>query len=243
MRPANTRLLSVICALALPILGWAAEIPTAEQVDRLARELAFSEYPDLRTYVHVPADFRVRNLEIKGLWEEMNVQLFGIEALGESALLGIYHNGEMTSLGPDIGGSGLMSGLIQNGEFYCTYSWGSGIHRSHVVKLRVEKGRLRRWDSGGYVGNDVFVSRGLDDKVQIFTGEFKEFNHWEAGTNIGFVVTTNSSEIQIVGPEGNVVVPHLSYPSEKRQQGGATNGSQQIRSETNRTSSAAGRHE
>ena len=38
-----------------------------------------------------------------------------------------------------------MSGMVSKGEFYYTYSFGSGIHRSHVAKLQLLDGRLKLW--------------------------------------------------------------------------------------------------
>lgn len=211
-----------------------------EQVERLVRNFAFSFNRNLNTNT----EFHIQRLEVKGLWAELRLQVFDIEYLNSgqwfNGFVGLYHDGTITSLAPTVGGHGLMSGVMHNGEFYYTYSWGSGIHRSHVAKLQLANDKLKHWDSGGFQDADLFVSDARGDKVYVLSGEYKDFNHWEAGKEIGTVGTTHSSELQIVGPNGQVVAPTFPYREWKSQQDGAANGSQPFRSETNRTVSTAG---
>ena len=125
----NKRLFFVICTLALPFLGRARDAPKAEQVEQLVRDFAFSFKPNLNTNTQ----FHIRKLEVKGLWEELEVEVFDIEyrmrGEGFNGFVGLYHAGKITAFAPIFGGYGLMSGMMHNSEFYCTYSWGSGIHR------------------------------------------------------------------------------------------------------------------
>ncbi|HTY88710.1 MAG TPA: hypothetical protein VMB80_14680 [Candidatus Acidoferrum sp.] len=236
----NAWFLPVICALTLPLCGRAEDAPRAEQIERLVRDFAFDFNPNLNTNT----DFKIRKLEVARLWEDLKVQVFDIEYLSRgqwfNGFVGIYHDEKISSLAPTVGGYGLMSGLMNNGDFYYTYSWGSGIHRSHVAKLRVVDGKLKSWDSGGFEGQDLFVTGDSKGKVRVLSGEFKEFNRWDAAKDIGFVGMTNTPQLQIIGPTGEVIAPTFPYRIEKSQPDGAANGSQPIRSETNRTSSAAG---
>ena len=112
-------------------------------------------------------------------------------------------------------------------------------HRSHVTKLQLVDGKLKRWDSGGFQDIDLFVTVFGGD-VRVVSGEFKEFNKWEGGKDIGTVRARNSQEIQIVDAKGVILTPTFSYQEEPSQQDGAANGSQPFSSDTNRTSSAAG---
>ena len=106
--------------------------------------------------------FRVRKLEIKGLWEELKIQIFYTDVVihGElsEGFVGMYHKGQVKPIAPSFGGSGLLSGMMHDGGFYFTYSMGSGIHRSHVAMLRLVDGKLKRWESGGFMDLDLFVS-------------------------------------------------------------------------------------
>ena len=237
----NARLLFLISTLSVAILGRAEDAPNAEQVQRLVRDFAFAFNPDLNTNTV----FKIRKLPVDGLWESMRLQVFDVaytlkDVEWFNGFVGVYHDGKITSLAPSVGGYGLMSGLMSDGDFYYTYSWGSGIHRSHVAKLRVVDGKLKSWDSGGFEGEDFFVTEDAKGKVRVLSGEFKEFNRWEAAKDIGSVGMTNTPQLQIIGLKGEVIAPTFPYRPEKSQQDGAANGSQPIRAETNRTSSAAG---
>jgi hypothetical protein len=182
--------------------------------------------------------FHIKRFDVKGLWEEMHAQVLDIERWSNwswvDGFVGVYYGGKITPLEPSFGGFGLMSALMHKGEFYCTSSWGSGIHRSRIVKLQVRNGSLNRCDSGGFEYVDVFVSEGADGKAHAFTGEWMYFNGWKAGKDIGVVAETNSSRLRIIGPGGDTVVPTWSYQEPKRQQNSETNGIPPIGSQTNR---------
>jgi hypothetical protein len=197
----------VICALAFPLCGWAEDAPNSEQIQRLVRGFAFASAPSLNTNT----EFRIRKLEVKGLWEELKLQVVNVEylirgqAFNECAVL--FYDGKVTSLAPTIGGHGVMSGVAHQGEFYFTYSWGSGIHRSHVARLQVANGSLKRSDSGGFRNMDLFVSTGAGEKVHVFAGELKGLNEWAAGRDIGTVGITNASKILFLSGKGDAVAP------------------------------------
>lgn len=236
----NMRSLLFVCALALPLSCWAEDAPTDARVKQLVRDFAFSFNPNLNTNT----EFNIRHLEVKGLWEGLKLQVFDIEYLNRgqwfNGFVGIYHDGRITSLAPTIGGNGLMSGVMRNGEFYFTYSWGSGIHRSHVAKLEVADGNLKSWDSGGFQDADLFVSIGHDGKVKVHSGVFKGFNHWEAGKDIGFVETTNSSRLLIVDSKGEVITPAFPARTENSRQVDESKERQPISIGTNRAVSGVG---
>lgn len=220
----NARLLFLIAVLSVGLIARAEDAPNAEQVQRLVRDFAFAFNPNLNTNTV----FQIRKLAVDRLWESMRLQVFDVAYTLKNVewfngFVGVYHDGKITSLAPSVGGYGLMSGLIDNGEFYYTYSWGSGIHRSHVAKLRIADGKLKSTDSGGFEGQDLFVAADSGGKVRVVSAEFKEFNRWEKGKDIGFVGMTNSSALQIVGPKGEVIQPTFPYHIEKSQQDDAAN--------------------
>jgi hypothetical protein len=104
-----------------------------------------------------------------------------------------------------------MSGVMHNGEFYYTYSWGSGIHRSHVAKLRLEKGEMKSWESGGFQDIDLFVTADSGRGVHINSGKFKDFNKCESDKRFGTLSVLNSREIQIVGTNREVISPTFPF--------------------------------
>ncbi|HEY1789206.1 MAG TPA: hypothetical protein VGJ73_13680 [Verrucomicrobiae bacterium] len=206
----------------MTLLGYAEDDPTPEQLEPLVRAFVFKSIPGLNTNSTAPAfvltsipslntnnlEIKIHKMEVKGLWEELQVEAITVECLRNgqwfNGFAGIYHNGKITVIAPTFGGFGLMSGLVSRGKFYYTYSWGSGIHRSHVARLRFENGKLEIEGSGGFQDKDLFVSTDLGGKVNVLSGMFKEFNHWEAASEIGFVGGTNSAGLEIIDANGNV---------------------------------------
>src|ERR1700730_230831 len=97
----KARLLILICALVvLPTLARAEDAPTPRRVERAVRDLAFSSDPNLNTN----AEFYIHRFDVKGLGEEMGVDVFDIQYMvrGQSfnGFVGLYHDGEITSLAP-----------------------------------------------------------------------------------------------------------------------------------------------
>ncbi len=227
---------TLLCSLAvLPTLGRAEDVPTPQRVEQLVREFAFSSKPNLNTNT----EFSISRFDVKDLWEAMQVEVLDIQYMihGQSfnGFVGLYHDGKIILLAPNFGGYGLMSGMVSKGEFYYTYSFGSGIHRSHVAKLQVHDGRLKHWDSDGFQATDLFVSGGSDGKVHVLSGKFNYFNHWETAKDIGTIAEGNSPTIQIIDPNGKVVVSTFPSPKPKESSlsSGSTNGTQPIHPTTN----------
>jgi hypothetical protein len=237
----NASLLSLIPALTLALLGRAEDAPKAEQLERLVRDFAFASTPNLNTNTL----FQIRKLDVSGLWESMRLEVFDVaytlkDVEWFNGFVGLYSRGKVSVLAPNVGGYGLMSGLMHDGEFYYTYSWGSGIHRSHVAKLARSGGELRFSVSGGFQDRDLFVAAGSDSKVHVFLGEFKSFNHYERGKDVGTVAEQSASGLEILDAHQTVLAPNFPDKVTWSQPDGAASRSQPVRPETNRTSVAAG---
>ena len=234
----NNKPLIALCVLALPFIGWAEDPPKPEQLERMVHEFVFSSNPGFNP----ETSFRVRELEIKGLWEELKIQVFYTDLIinGElsEGFVGMYHDGQVKPLVLSLGGSGLMSGMMHDGGFYFTNSWGSGIHRSHVAMLRLVDGKLKRWESGGFRDLDLFVSVDSHGEIHVLSGQFQEFNRWTEGKEFGTVKALSSSELQIVAVTGKVIVPMFPYEATKIEQDSVPNGDQSNPSATNPKSSA-----
>ncbi len=211
----NICLFAALCFFCLPFLGQTDEPPKMEQIERLVRNDAFSDKPNLNT----KTEFHIRKLEVKGLWEELKLQVYDIEYLIQNqpfnGYVALYHDGKITVLASNLGGSGLMSGVMCKDEFYFTYSWGSGIHRSHLAKLQLIDGKLKRWESGGFMDKDIFASCGSDGNVHVLSGVFDDFNRWSKVKEFGTVRAIHSWEIQIVDTKGKTIEPNFPYQEEK----------------------------
>lgn len=201
--------------LLLPSVVQADEAPTTQRVEQLVRKYAFETDPKLNPQTR----FRIRPLEVNGLWEQLKLQAFNVDFLGpdgaafnETSVL--YHEGKVSHLAPSFGGYGLMSGLVHNGAFYFTHSSGSGVHRSHVVKLQIAEGKLKRWESGGFKDLDLLVAAGPGGTVRVFSGERDDAGHWKQGKQIGIVDEAGLAELRVVDGEGRVVEPWSPPPSQ-----------------------------
>jgi hypothetical protein len=199
----NARLFITLLALSVTFFAHAQDTPTDEQVERLVRAAIFARTPDFNPNINI------RKVEVKGLWEEMKIEVAYVDTQNQGKTepygFAIYHDGKIVSLESYCG---LLSGLVNNGEFYYTWAWGSGIGRSQVVRLRIAGGRLEILQSGEFWYQDLIVSTSPGGKVQVLSGMFRGlFNHVDAAKEIGFVRSTNSSELQIIDANGKVVAP------------------------------------
>jgi hypothetical protein len=90
-------------------------------------------------------------------------------------LLFLYRNGRILPLGATFGGHGLMSAVVVDGELYCTYSWGSGLRRSHVARITPSGDRLLVRESRGFPSVDLFV-RLAGGRLLVEEGAYRSFN-------------------------------------------------------------------
>jgi hypothetical protein len=177
--------------------------------DILIREYMTKNVPELDSeYLLL-----ISEAKVPGMWEELKVQLFQVEfrsAEGTFFRMSpfIFHNREISPIACAFGGFGLMSGLVDDGLLYLTYSWGSGIHRSHVAVVEPGACELRTLDAGGFISTistDLFLVEG-EDGVHVENGLYIDFNHWQPGPHVGRVVVTDDLVI-VVDEQGAVVEP------------------------------------
>ena len=146
-------------------------------------ETAFQLYAS----VHFPelaprTRFHLDRYEIPGLEEKLSSTAYLASFLGPNGrpfneLLLLFRKGEVTPFGTVFGGWGLMSAAVHGNCLYYTYSWGSGIHRSHVGRVSIVQGKLRILDSIGYQNANIFV-KVSGQGVSAYQGEFTSFNQW-----------------------------------------------------------------
>lgn len=179
--------------------------PNASQIDEQFRNFAFSTW----TNMDPATQFNIRVEPVQGLWETMQIQLMIVPEF--SSWLYRYpcllHNGKVQTIGICIGGYGLMSGLVQGTNFYYTYSWGSGIHRSQVGKAQIVDGQVNFWETTGFwaAGPDLFLSRRSDGKIAVVSGTFEGFNVCQKPADYGLIDETDPANTKVIDLNSNIL--------------------------------------
>jgi hypothetical protein len=167
---------SMSTALALSL----AAAPSPESPDIASVESAFHKSQGAKIDSLTAVKFE--RYEIPGLFKKLGANAYVARLLDPDGNLldevpFLFRDGDVRSLGIAYGGWGLMSAVVYGNCLYYTYSWGSGIHRSHIGRVSLHPGELRLRESIGYQNVDLFVkveNRG----VAIYEGEFISFNNW-----------------------------------------------------------------
>jgi hypothetical protein len=196
------------------VLTMPGETAGTLSVGQLVRDFAFSSIPQLN-----PAtEFEIRWVPIRGLWPALGVQVFKVRCFVDRQQFNefdcVIRQGKLTVLGCSIGGYGLMSGVVQPSGFYYTYSWGSGIHRSHIGRMEVVNEELKFWESGGFAGRDLFVSPTSSGGIQVVAGRYAEVNQWLEAQEFGLIDQQDPAQMKIIGPDGEVVETLLPTDAE-----------------------------
>mgnify|MGYP001823732328 CR=1 FL=1 len=112
--------------------------------------------------------FVVSEYRVKGLWEELGMQLFRLEFGGWRSENYLAAKGTLTRLEiPTFGGAGLLEGAVHGKAFYLTSDWGSGILRTALYRIdRDQAGKIRTEELGviSSVGGQ-FDKKFLEDKT------------------------------------------------------------------------------
>jgi hypothetical protein len=179
----------------------------------LVQKFILKEKPNLNP----AAQFKIEEIKVDQLWDKLQTQLFLVRLIvGESEFNSytlLCRKGEFRHFVATFGGDGLMSGVVVDDAFYYTYSFGSGIHRSHLGKLTVVKDELRTRETGGFIDRDLFVKK-TGDKLAVeaaafFDGSFKAFNSWTSAKPFG-TIREEADSLQIIGLDGKPLAPNLS---------------------------------
>jgi hypothetical protein len=208
MRPKVVTLAMLL--LALP-LG-AAERPTDERLNELATAYALRINPTLPQFGFYVI---LQRLEVPELWDRFEAEVVDIQWFagggGLHTYVGLYRNGQIEFLAPSIGGRGLMSAVVKNGALYYTFSWGELVHRSQLGRLELTAGdRVPTALSGGFRGEDLFLSTMPDGSLKIEAGRFESFNRWNPVRAVGTIRQPTPADIELVGTDGTVIAP--DYP-------------------------------
>lgn len=202
----------IIILLMLGLAGCVADAKrrmSAETLAPLVKAYAFREIPKLNP----STQFKIEEYRVEGLQAALRIQLFLVrymsadgQQFNESLL--IYRDGKLTPFASAFGGHGLMSAVMVEDTLYYTYSFGSGIHRSHVGVLSIDDGKMQILESGGHISTDLFV-RKIEGGIQVEAGQFHRFNSWNPTKVVGRVKRKPSS-LAVVDPAGIEVPSFLT---------------------------------
>ena len=176
----------------------------ASEIAQSVRNFAFSS----NTNLNPATEFDIRIEPVRGVWDALRVQLLVVRCLinGQefNRFACVLHEEAVKALGESFGGYGLMCGLVQGESFYFTYSFGSGIHRSHVGKLQIVNGEVKLWDTGGFFNRDLFLRR-TSTEIAVESGRFESFNGWLDPIDFGWIDESEPAATKLVGLDGSVL--------------------------------------
>jgi hypothetical protein len=199
----------LLTCLLFPFISFASPRISPDSVSSLIRSYSLSTIPNLNP------DFQltVTEYDVKDLYDSLGVQVFYADFLSQDGTWFrsggyLYHNGTVTLFSDSFGGWGLMSGFVLKRTFYYTYSWGSGIHRSHIGCFFLDGDTLKFLDTGGFINIDLFVSNCAGDSICVVTGYYQSFNSWTlVKDNKWRVINENGARLAVIDSTGKEVLP------------------------------------
>ncbi|MCY3020118.1 MAG: hypothetical protein NTW87_13960 [Planctomycetota bacterium] len=160
-------------------------LPDAEE---LVRAYIFAQ----KATMNPAAQFPLKEITPADVFAKLNCQVFQVTkgiAMGWTFLI---HRGQAHPLGRSFGGWGVMSmcvaDLDKDGtpELLYSYSYGSGIHRSHVAACRFLAEGVQEAQAPFAYRSDMFVKKADDGTVTVEVGEFSDrLNEWTPDTTLG----------------------------------------------------------
>ena len=186
-----------LLGLLLATTSAVADRQTSESLTSIYRAYAFIQTPTLNPNT----SFAFAEFEIPGLCETLNIQVFRVEYRGGGQVfrdeIFAVVDGRVEPFVTSVGGFGLMSAVVVDGGLYYSYSWGSGLHRSYVGRLRMIDRKLVREESAGYRSRDVFVRQASGNKVQVVEGSYQGFNRWTDGAVLDVIAIDSDGRLKV----------------------------------------------
>jgi heat shock protein HslJ len=149
-----------------------AERISIAEAERLVRTMFLEENPDMNPAVEFP----LTELTPDEVWQRLNAQVFQVNDGIYQFYTYLIKREEVVPLGIGLGGAGLTSmgvtDLDRNGspELVYTYSFGSGIHRSHVGMYSADLPEPHSMDAKtAYRDGDWIVEKRDDQTVLVKT--------------------------------------------------------------------------
>ncbi len=175
-----------------------------DSAQRLVRAFVFEECPDMNPLVEVPLD----ELTTEEMWERLEVQLFSVTDGVRAGNSYLVHEGRVLALCGGLGGHGIQSACVTDfdadgvPELTYTWSWGSGIHRTHVGICRLDGSALIQEEVPVVYRGDLFVRQISSSRVAVEIGDYDwEFGKWHPVAALGELT---------VAPDGGLLRPEIS---------------------------------
>ncbi len=146
-------------------------------VESLLRAEILKDIPTIDTNFKIA----LGRYDIPGLQQSLRSQAYRGRLLSAkdgqqfNEMLFLYRDGQIMPFGAVFGGFGLMSAVVVDDILYCSYSWGSGMHRSQIARISERDGTLRIEQSPSFYSVDLFV-RDVDGHVAVEQGTYTGFN-------------------------------------------------------------------
>ena len=171
---------------------------------------------------HVSPLPSLKELTTEDVFERMGLQVF-IDTGGGTSY--VIEQGRVTELCEGFGGHGLQSMCVadldddQNLELVFTYSWGSGVHRSHVGICYDNGTSLQTAIAPFWYYGDLLVEREDDQHVAVVVGEYQ----WDGsqGALGNFTHLADFGEVRLETRDGQLscqVEVSESLPDELREE-------------------------
>jgi len=204
-------LLFLVCTLP----GQCAEKINISEAEPLARQVVIGSIP-----THEPkTKLIIKEIQVPDLWEQMHIQIFNVQYKGfpDSQQL-LYADGKFSRFVQSFGGYGLMSAVVSDKTLFYTYSWGSGIHRSHVGRFHIEESKQIRQESDAFTFQDIFIKRNSEGVLELVNGKFMSVNIWSDSKPIGHIDLSEKTRLRIIdstGKEYKLVRPSKTKDSQQ----------------------------
>jgi hypothetical protein len=126
---------------------------------------------------HIVNQAPLKEISPDDVFEKLHCQVFKVTEGHDMFATFVVRDGQARPLGQSFGGSGVMSMCVTELKdsgpvLVYTYSWGSGLHRSHVAVCRINGEKFEDAVVPFAMRNvDMRVKKGEDGKVLVYVGE------------------------------------------------------------------------
>jgi len=195
------RMFAVLAALAVSLCAASAEVSqkpaAAGEVARLSvadaekavRAHIFAQKPAMNP----AAQFPLKEITPDEVFKRLNCQVFQVTDGVAQCASYLIRRGKVYPLGQSFGGSGVMSMCVADldkdskPELIYSFSFGSGIHRSHVALCILQPDGIEEAQVPfAYRDGDIFVKKTDDCNVSVEVGAFsQEFGKWTPKATLG----------------------------------------------------------
>lgn len=174
-----------------------------------------------------PYTLRLTMHEVSGLWDSLGICLFVAEYRSADGTWFrneefLYRKGAIRYFTDCFGGWGMMSGQMMGSALYYTYSWGSGIHRSHIGRLSIDHDTIVIRESGGYADKDLYVAEPENGVIPVFLYKIRKmisFNELDSSAVKWGYVHEGAASISIIDTLGNEITPNFTVMVAKSRTG------------------------